>query len=100
MRSLDAWRGMKAALREMNGRAATELRVHLRFEADNFDALDDALADIATLDGKLAGDLADQLGEHITGAEVAALRARVAALLDHPVMPAPDRRRPIPWPAF
>lgn len=61
---------------------------------------DDALADIATLDGKLAGDLADQLGEHITGAEVAALRARVATLLDHPVMPAPDRRRPIPWPAF
>jgi hypothetical protein len=31
---------------------------------------------------------------------VAALRSRVVALLDNPVMPTPDRRRPIPWPAF
>lgn len=61
---------------------------------------DDALADIADLGRTLDGDLAEQLGEHITAAEVAALRARVAGLLDHPVMPAPDRHRPIPWPAF
>ncbi len=55
LRSLDAWRGMKGALREMKGGAATDLRVHLRFEADNFDALDDALADIASGDVHLLG---------------------------------------------
>lgn len=55
LRSLDAWRGMKGALREMKGSAATDLRVHLRFEADNFDALDDALADIAAGDVHLLG---------------------------------------------
>ncbi|MCF6388598.1 SCO1664 family protein [Mycobacterium sp. MBM] len=61
---------------------------------------DDSLADIAALGEKLDGELADQLGEHITAGEVAALRSRVAGLLDHPVMPSPDRHRPIPWPAF
>jgi len=55
LRSLDAWRGMKAALREMKGSSASDLRVHLRFEADNFDALDDALADIASGDVHLLG---------------------------------------------
>ena len=55
LRSLDAWRGMKAALRDMKGSSATDLRVHLRFEADNFDALDDALADIASGDVHLLG---------------------------------------------
>jgi hypothetical protein len=40
------------------------------------------------------------LGEHITEREIAALLARTTALLDDPVMPTPDRRRPIPWPAF
>ena len=55
LRSLSAWRGMKHALREMKGRAATDLRVHLRFEADNFDALDDALTDIASGDVHLLG---------------------------------------------
>lgn len=55
LRSLDAWCGMKAALREMKGSSATDLRVHLRFEADNFDALDDALADIASGDVHLLG---------------------------------------------
>jgi alpha-D-ribose 1-methylphosphonate 5-triphosphate diphosphatase len=55
LRSLDAWRGMKAALREMKGSSATDLRVHLRFEADNFDALEDALADIASGDVHLLG---------------------------------------------
>lgn len=61
---------------------------------------DDTLAAVATLREELSGDLAEQLGEHITAAEVAALRARVLGLLDHPVMPTPDRHRPIPWPAF
>lgn len=55
LRSLDAWRGMKAALRGMKGATATDIRVHLRFEADNFDALDDALADIAAGDVHLLG---------------------------------------------
>jgi alpha-D-ribose 1-methylphosphonate 5-triphosphate diphosphatase len=55
LRSLDAWRGMKTALREMKGSSATDLRVHLRFEADNFAALDDALADIASGDVHLLG---------------------------------------------
>jgi len=55
LRSLDAWRGMKAALRDMKHAAATDLRVHLRFEADNFDALEDALADIAAGDVHLLG---------------------------------------------
>lgn len=55
LRSLGAWRGMKDALREMKAGAATDLRVHLRFEADNFDALYDALADIASGDVHLLG---------------------------------------------
>lgn len=33
-------------------------------------------------------------------AEIAALRLRAHALLDNPVMPGPNRHRPIPWPAF
>ena len=41
-----------------------------------------------------------ELREHITGREVDALRRRTVGLLDNPVMPTPDRRRPIPWPAF
>jgi len=46
------------------------------------------------------------IGSHIAallrhdGHEVVALRRRAEALLDNPVMPSPDRRRPIPWPAF
>ncbi|MGV9802650.1 SCO1664 family protein [Mycobacterium sp. NPDC003449] len=44
--------------------------------------------------------LDEQLGDHITDHEIAALEARIIALLDNPVMPTPDRHRPIPWPAF
>jgi uncharacterized repeat protein (TIGR03843 family) len=61
---------------------------------------DDTLVDVAALRDRLAGDLAEQLCDHITDREIAALRARVVGLLDNPVMPTPDRRRPIPWPAF
>jgi uncharacterized repeat protein (TIGR03843 family) len=61
---------------------------------------DDTLTAVACLREELSGDLAERLGEHITVREVAALRARVSGLLDHPVMPTPDRHRPIPWPAF
>jgi uncharacterized repeat protein (TIGR03843 family) len=61
---------------------------------------DEMLEAVGRLDAALRGDLAEQLREHITRAEVAALRARVVELLDNPVMPTPDRHRPIPWPAF
>jgi uncharacterized repeat protein (TIGR03843 family) len=61
---------------------------------------DEMLEAVAQLDTALCDDLAEQLREHITRAEVAALRARVVALLNNPVMPTPDRHRPIPWPAF
>lgn len=47
LRSLSAWRALKAALPEARARSAADLRVHLRFEADNLDALEDALAAIA-----------------------------------------------------
>jgi len=61
---------------------------------------DETLADLAALGEALRGDLGAELCGHITGHELAALRARVSALLRNPVMPTPDRRRPIPWPAF
>lgn len=61
---------------------------------------DDTLASVAALGEQLRGDLRAQLTEHITAGEVAALTARAVALLESPVMPTPDRHRPIPWPAF
>ena len=48
LRSLETWRALMAALDEVRpALPAPDLRVHLRFEADNLDALPDALADIA-----------------------------------------------------
>ena len=61
---------------------------------------DETLETIARLRDQLRGELGDQLCMHITGREVDALHARTVALLNNPVMPTPDRRRPIPWPAF
>jgi uncharacterized repeat protein (TIGR03843 family) len=61
---------------------------------------DETLETVARLRDQLRGRLGEQLCEHITGREIAALHARTVALLDNPVMPTPDRRRPIPWPAF
>ena len=61
---------------------------------------DETLDAVRTLRDALRGALGGQLCDHITGREVDALHARAVALLDNPVMPAPDRRRPIPWPAF
>ena len=61
---------------------------------------DETLATIAGLREQLRGELGDLLREHLTRREVDALHARTVALLENPVMPAPDRRRPIPWPAF
>ncbi|WP_374025712.1 SCO1664 family protein [Mycobacterium sp. HNNTM2301] len=55
---------------------------------------------VAGLTEALGGSLCDELAEHITRAEIAALRRRAHALLDDPVMPGPNRHRPIPWPAF
>jgi uncharacterized repeat protein (TIGR03843 family) len=61
---------------------------------------DETLESVAALRDQLRAELGDQLCGHITRREVAALHARTVALLDNPVMPTPDRRRPIPWPAF
>ncbi|SDC08536.1 SCO1664 family protein [Actinokineospora iranica] len=62
---------------------------------------DEAVAALHTLDAALKGDLAEDLAEHLTRAEVDALRSRTAALLAAPVYPTPDADgRPIPWPAF
>ena len=61
---------------------------------------DETLAAVSGLRDRLRGDLGDQLCAHITSREVDALHARALGLLDNPVMPTPDRRRPIPWPAF
>jgi uncharacterized repeat protein (TIGR03843 family) len=61
---------------------------------------DDALRDVAALRDALLVDFEEVLRPHITGREIDALYARAVALLENPVMPSPDRRRPIPWPAF
>jgi len=47
LRSLPAWRALLDALDEARPHMAADLRVHLRFEVDNLDAMPDALADIA-----------------------------------------------------
>jgi alpha-D-ribose 1-methylphosphonate 5-triphosphate diphosphatase len=47
LRSLAMWRQLMTALDEARATMPLDLRVHLRFEADNLDGLDDALADIA-----------------------------------------------------
>ena len=61
---------------------------------------DPTLEGIAALETSIGGPLGSELREHITAAELAALRRRVRALLDNPVMPNPERSRPLPWPAF
>ncbi|MDB5381372.1 MAG: Alpha-D-ribose 1-methylphosphonate 5-triphosphate diphosphatase [Rhodospirillales bacterium] len=45
LRSIAAWRALRSALETLA--AGPDLRVHLRFEADNFDSIDEALEDIA-----------------------------------------------------
>lgn len=61
---------------------------------------DPTLEAIARLAEALRGPLAEVLTGQITGTEIAALRRRACAVLDNPVMPGPNRHRPIPWPAF
>jgi len=61
---------------------------------------DDALRDVADLRDALLDDFEVVLRPHLTNREIDALYARAVGLLENPVMPTPDRRRPIPWPAF
>ena len=61
---------------------------------------DQTLDTVARLRDGLRAELGEQLCGHITDREIDALYARTVGLLDNPVMPTPDRRRPIPWPAF
>ncbi len=61
---------------------------------------DEALPALSRLLVALDGPLAASLQPHLTAGEITALRRRVADLLEHPVMPGPNRHRPIPWPAF
>lgn len=55
---------------------------------------------VSRLIDALAGPLTTALKPHLTAAEIAALARRARELVDHPVMPSPNRHRPIPWPAF
>ena len=61
---------------------------------------DETLGGLADLAAALRGPLGSELRTHITGAELAALSRRVSALIDDPVMPKPEGRSPLPWPAF
>jgi uncharacterized repeat protein (TIGR03843 family) len=61
---------------------------------------DPTLQAVAGLGDALNDQLGDELAGEITHAEIAALRRRTQTLLDDPVMPGPNRHRPIPWPAF
>jgi len=61
---------------------------------------DDTLRDVRAMSDALCAELEEALRPHVTSREIDALYARAIGLLDNPVMPGPDRRRPIPWPAF
>lgn len=60
----------------------------------------DTLEPVTALIDALDGELADVLTEHITPVEVIALQDRAREMVETARMPMPDRRRPIPWPAF
>lgn len=47
LRGIEAWRATLAAVEEARGRVGVDLRIHCRFEADNLDALEEVVADIA-----------------------------------------------------
>jgi uncharacterized repeat protein (TIGR03843 family) len=61
---------------------------------------DALLEDMRRFATALAGPFGVVLSELVTAAEVKALGARVAALVEAGVMPVPSGRNPIPWPAF
>jgi len=46
LRGVEAWRATLAAVESARAGAGVDLRIHLRFEADNFDAVEEAIADI------------------------------------------------------
>jgi len=47
LRGIEAWRATLAAVEAARTEAGCDLRIHCRFEADNLDALDEVLGDIA-----------------------------------------------------
>ncbi|HEV7264021.1 MAG TPA: alpha-D-ribose 1-methylphosphonate 5-triphosphate diphosphatase [Falsiroseomonas sp.] len=47
LRGIEAWRATLAAVEAARAGAGVDLRIHCRFEADNLDALEEVLADIA-----------------------------------------------------
>jgi alpha-D-ribose 1-methylphosphonate 5-triphosphate diphosphatase len=47
LRGIEAWRATLAAVEAARASAGVDLRIHCRFEADNLDALEEVLADIA-----------------------------------------------------
>jgi alpha-D-ribose 1-methylphosphonate 5-triphosphate diphosphatase len=47
LRGIEAWRATLAAVEAARAAAGCDLRIHCRFEADNLDALEEVLADIA-----------------------------------------------------
>lgn len=47
LRGIEAWRATLAAVAAAQAGAGVDLRIHCRFEADNLDALEEVLADIA-----------------------------------------------------
>jgi alpha-D-ribose 1-methylphosphonate 5-triphosphate diphosphatase len=47
LRGIEAWRQTLATVAEARQAAGVDLRIHCRFEADNLDALEEVLADIA-----------------------------------------------------
>lgn len=47
LRGIEAWRQTLATVAAARGAAGVDLRIHCRFEADNLDALEELLADIA-----------------------------------------------------
>lgn len=55
---------------------------------------------VTDLGEQLNGPLAQQLCRYITETEVHALRQRIHKLVNEPLMPNPNRRQAIPWPAF
>ncbi|PHK97038.1 alpha-D-ribose 1-methylphosphonate 5-triphosphate diphosphatase [Pseudoroseomonas rhizosphaerae] len=111
LRSIQAWRTLLAGLAALaatpGGWHGAELRVHLRFEADNFAALDEAVADIAAgrvhllafndhtpgILRKLEGEAAAAKYAERSGVPVAAFRALAeAAVARRGDVPAARRR--------
>jgi len=102
LRSLDSWRALKAALPAARAQAATDLRVHLRFEADNLDALEDALEGIGDGSVHLLGfndhtpAIIGRLGDAVHVAKYAARAGMTPEAFRALAEAAAARRREIP----